>query len=588
MRKDLLVSFLLLLLSIPAVQSLFIPGGFTAHDLTHHVVRQISMDKLLSEGQFPPRWSGELNNGYGYPVFLFNYPLPAMVGEVFYKLGLGYVDSVKAVLFLSMVISVLGMYLFLNALLKDRLAAFLGAIFYLYAPLRFLTVYVSAAVGSALALGILPFVFWSLVLISKGDNSPSLKLRRTRGDRGNWGTMLGGLSLAGLVLAHNVTALIFAPVLLAFGWVILRLRSGQVGEMRVMRKIGVMFLLGLGLSAWFWIPATFERQYTRFDQVFGAFYKDQFPTLWQLIRSPWGYGLSHPQNPEPGDMAYQIGLMHIGVIGVLGLLMFRGISPSTSLRVEEIRVFGGFALALFALSVFLVLKISLPLWENLPFLALVQFPLRFQAWSVFAASIAAALLVKNLPFKKFLVISLLFLVLYANRNHWNINQVFDPGEDYYLNLKTTSTSYGEHLSKWGRIMEQPALAKLEMIRGMGEIRVIRDKSDEILAEVRTEEGGKLRLNQIYFPGWNIEIDGKKIDFDYLSDPDLIGADGESYGLPIFDIDKGNHLVGAKFKNPPVRNLADIITLITVIIFIIVILNLWKWSIPKKWPVKKSY
>ncbi len=94
MKKETLIIALLLLVSVPAVRALFLPGGFTSHDLTHHVIRQISMDKLLSEGQFPPRWSGELNEGFGYPVFLFNYPLPAIIGEGFHKLGLGFVDSV--------------------------------------------------------------------------------------------------------------------------------------------------------------------------------------------------------------------------------------------------------------------------------------------------------------------------------------------------------------------------------------------------------------------------------------------------------------------------------------------------------------
>lgn len=154
MKKELIIILFLLLLSFPAVRTLLQPGGYTSHDLTHHVVRQISMDRLLSEGQFPPRWSGELNNGYGYPVFLFNYPLPAMAGEIFQKIGFGFVDSVKAVLFLSMVISAIGMYLFLKELLGLKLAAFLGAVFYLYTPLRFSGVYVSAAVGSVLALGI--------------------------------------------------------------------------------------------------------------------------------------------------------------------------------------------------------------------------------------------------------------------------------------------------------------------------------------------------------------------------------------------------------------------------------------------------
>lgn len=551
MKKEfVIICLLLLLVSFPAVKALLQGGGFTSHDLTHHIIRQISMDKLLSEGQFPPRWSGELNNGYGYPVFLFNYPLPAMVGEIFHKLGMGYVDSVKAVLFTSMVMSVLGMYLFLNALLKDRGAAFLGAIFYLYAPIRFLNIYVSAAVGSALALGIVPWVFWALVKM--GD----------KGNQGNWGLLGGGMSLALLILAHNVTALIFVPVLLAFGWVILRLRSGQVGWMRGIREIGVMILLGLGLSAWFWMPAILEAQYTRFGEIFGKFYQDQFPSLWQLIRSPWGYGLSHPQNPESGDMSYQLGLVHIGVILVFSLWFIDHGWKSKD------RVIGGFGLAFFVLSVFLMLKISLSLWENLPFLALVQFPLRFSAIAIFSASIAAGLLVKYLPYKKLIFVVLLGLVLYANRNHWNINQIFDPEEDYYLNLKTTATSYGEHLPKWGRVMIKSSPAKLEFIRGVGEVspsaslrvKVIREKSASIMAEVETTISAKLRLNQFYFPGWQIQVNGKKVNFSYLSD-------GESYGLPIFDIEKGRYLVEAEFKNTPIRNLADTISLVSMIVFL---------------------
>ena len=497
-KKELLICLLLIILSFPAVRALLAPGGFTSHDLTHHIVRQISMDKLLSEGQFPPRWSGELNNGYGYPVFLFNYPLPAMFGEIFHKMGLGFVDSVKAVLFSSMILSVLGMYLFLKSLLGSKLAAFLGAIFYLYAPLRFLNVYVSAAVGGALALGIVPFVFWAIL-------------------RGK--TVLGSVFLAALILSHNVTALIFAPLIILFA-----------------RKNLKIILLGLGLSAWFWMPAVLEKQYTRFDEVFGNFYQDQFPSLQQLIRSPWGYGLSHPALPEPGDMSYQIGLVHIGVILVL----------LSRIKSDRLVVF---VLAVFALSIFLMLKISLPLWENLPFLSMVQFPLRFQAISIFAASIAAGLLIKYLPFKKILFFSLLFLVIYANRNHWHINQVFDPGEDYYLNLKTTSTTYGEHLPKWGKIYDSPSPGKLEFVSGGSQIRMLEDKSHRVMAEIESTSAATLRFNQIYFPGWELKVDNK------------------SYSFEQFDIDAGKHIILAEFKNTLVRNLADGISLATVIVFL---------------------
>lgn len=510
-----LVYLLLLLLTFPAVRALLLPGGFTSHDLTHHVIRQISMDELLSEGQFPPRWSGELNNGYGYPVFLFNYPLPAMLGEVFHKLGFGFVDSVKAVLFSSMILSVLGMYLFLRALLGLKLAAFLGAMFYLYAPIRFSNVYVSASVGSALALGIVPFIFWALL---------QRKIK------------MGSAFLAALILAHNVTALIFAPVILIFGW-------------RAKRIIP----LGLGLSAWFWLPAILEKGFTRFDLTFSNFYKDQFPSFWQLIRSPWGYGLSHPQNPGPGDMSYQLGLIHILVVMIYGIwFMVYG-------RNNKDRFLGIFTLTAFILSVFLMLKISLTLWENLPFLSLIQFPLRFQALAIFSASIAAALLVKYLPNKKVIFLVLLSLVLYANRNHWNVNEKFDPGEKYYLDLKTTSTTYGEHLPKWGRIMEKGSPGKLEFVTSKGEIKIIKDQSAQVLAEVEATKEAKLRFNQFYFPGWEIKVDGKKREFNYLSD-------GESYGLPVFDIESGKHLVKAEFKNTPVRNLADAVSIASVVLW----------------------
>lgn len=532
MKKEILIFLLLLLVSFPAVRALLQPGGFTSHDLTHHVIRQISMDKLLSEGQFPPRWSGELNNGYGYPVFLFNYPLPALLGEVFHKVGFNFVDSVKAVLFFSMIISVLGMYLFLKELLGSKLAAFLGAVFYLYAPLRFLNIYVSAAIGSALALGIVPFVFWSITLVIK--------------KKSRWAVLGGAVFLAGLILAHNVTALIFAPVILAFAWVI--------GGKRVIGKMAIMFALGLGLSAWFWLPVLLEKQYIRFDEIYSGFFKDQFVSFWQLLRSPWGYGLSHPQKPEPGDMSYQVGIIQISVMLILIPLLWvkRGI--------REIGIIGLFVLAFFLLSIFMILKISLPVWDNLPFLGLIQFPLRFQAVAVFSASIAAALLIKNLSYRSFLFLILLILVIYANRNHWHINEKFDPGEEYYLNLKTVSTSYGEHLPKWGRLMGKSATGKLEFVEGGGKISLIKDDSSGVLAEMEATGSSKLRLNQFYFPGWQIQIDGKQAQFDYLTD-------GESYGLPVFDIQKGKYSLRAQFKNTFVRNLADGISLLSVIIWV---------------------
>ncbi|MBI2599442.1 hypothetical protein HYW43_00810, partial [Candidatus Daviesbacteria bacterium] len=467
MKKELVFILLLLLISIPAVRSLFIPGGFTSHDLTHHVIRQVDMNRLLSEGQFPPRWSGELNNGFGYPVFLFNYPLPALIGELYHTLGFNFVYSVKAVFFSSMILSVLGMYLFLNSYLGSRLAAFLGACFYLYAPHRFLNVYVAASVGSALGEAILPFVFWAMVEIKQGA-------------RYGW-LLLGSMFLALMILSHNITTLIFSLPIISFG-VILIWQSKN--RLELVKKYCLMFLLGFGLSAWFWLPALGEKQYIRFDQIYNQFYQRQFPSLGQLIRSPWGFGLSHPQNPEPGDLSYEIGIIHFLIILFLVPAIF---------LFKKIRLTGLFTIFFFLLSIFLILKISQPLWAAIPLLYTVQFPLRFSALSVFMASVAAALLIKHLPSSKIIFVCLLILVIYANRNHWRINLPYDPGEQYYLSLKTTTASLDEHLPKWGRAMDKPALSKIEFAEGGGEVKMLEEKSAKVVAQVEATTSSKLRL-----------------------------------------------------------------------------------------------
>lgn len=544
MKKELIIILLLLFVSFPAVRALIIPGGFTSHDLTHHVVRQISMDKLLSEGQFPPRWSGDLGNGYGYPLFLFNYPLPALIGEIFHKLGLGFVDSVKAVFFLSIILSTIGMYLFLKSLFKSSLSAFLGAVFYLYAPIHLIVVYVSGAPGASMGLVFPPFIFWAIVELWQKNSNKFL--------------LLGSFSLAGLILSHNITAFIFMPVILAFA-IVLRLFTSKKESPNFLRNIILMFLIGLGLSAFFWLPAMWEKQFIRYDALMKQVYLNQFPSLKQIIYSPWGYGLSHPKLPE-GGMSYQVGLIHLTVMIILIPLLW------LLRKRKEFLFLGLLSVLSFIISIFFMLEISQPLWDNLPFLSYVQFPVRILIVPVFSASLAAALLIKYLPWKKVLFTVLLLLVLYANRNHLGINQKFDPGEGYYQSIKSTTTSFDEDLPIWViKIRTKASPGKFSLLSGASEISILENKSARVLVEINATLSARVRLNQYYFPGWDIKVDNKPVSFNYK-------IDGESYGLPVFDIESGKHMVLAEFKNTFIRNMGDGIS---VIILTITILYLCK-------------
>lgn len=118
---------------------------------------------LLADGQIPPRFSLMLLGHLGYPIFVFSYHLPFILGSLFSALGFNLTNSLKLVFGLSLWWSGLGMYLLLRQWFKP-LPSFVGAFLFLAAPYRLLLIFVRAAVGEALALSLLP---WLLLAFHK-------------------------------------------------------------------------------------------------------------------------------------------------------------------------------------------------------------------------------------------------------------------------------------------------------------------------------------------------------------------------------------------------------------------------------------
>jgi len=532
MRKQLLIICTLIVISIPSVRDLFKPGAFTSHDLTHHIVRTIHMDKILSEGQFPPRWVGDLNWGYGYPLFLFNYPLPSIIAVGFHYLGLSYIWSVKMTMALSMVASSIFAYIFLRYLFQSELAGFVGALFYLYAPIRFLNVYVSATFGNAVAFMFVPLVFWSITKSSRGEQDKK-------------SLILGSLSLAGLILSHNIMALMFLPVVFAYSTFLFFQKPSRY----IIRNTSYIILLGLGLSSFFLLPALFEKSLIRYDSALTGFYKSHFPAWWQLIRSHWGYGFSHP-GTVLDDMSFQIGLAHIMVVVISAFFIFK-----RSLLAKPGDSLAKFFLFIFSVSIFLMLEVSTPIWETVPLLPYLQMPWRLLAVSVFAASILAAWLVTQFNFRLPIALFLSLAVLIANRNHMRINEILPHADADYLLINNSTTMASEHLPKGANKFDNQPIVKqkLETINNAS-ITIIRNTSTEIIAQIQTPGENKLKFNQVYFPGWTYTQNGKTITGEFVP----------SYPIPVFSLTPGTHSFIAKFTNTPIRNIADIISVVSVV------------------------
>lgn len=535
MKKNILVFILLFILSLPAVNSLLQPGSYASHDLNYHIGRVIDMDKLLAEGQFPPRWSGDLNLGYGYPLFLFIYPTPAIFGAMMHRLGMNFVDSVKWVMIISILMGVFGMYLFLKELFnKHKLASILGSMFYVYAPVTFVNLYVSAEVGTIVAMGILPFVFWSIVA-HQNKNRQSLPI--------------GAVSLAILITSHNITALIFAPVILIFS-LILVLQSND--KLELSKHILSILILGVGLSAFFWFPAIIERKYILYDVIMKNFWLKRFADFWQIIIPSWGYGLSYPSTKD--SVSHQIGVVHIAIFTLLLV-----VTPFLR-KNRKFLTWSLFVILFSLIGFYLMQSISRPIWETLPLLYLVQFPPRFLILIIFSLSIGTALLIKYLPFNKVMFIILLISIIWANWGYLSTNKKIDVSDNYSIFLNDSTTAFNEHLPRWAYVPENPSNDKIIILNGSGTVSVVKNTSVDVVANIDMPLDGQIRFNQFYFPGWKYTIDGKPVEYSYSSSH-------ENRGLPLFNIASGRHEFIAIFEDTLDRKISDLISEISLIVLL---------------------
>src|SRR5436305_12330593 len=108
--KPLAIITIAFLVSLPIIFPLFHSGYFPTHDGEWAVVRLGDMFRTLRDHQFPARYSGYLNFGYGYPLFNFVYPAPYYVGMIFHLFKIGLVDSIKLLFALSVILSAITMY----------------------------------------------------------------------------------------------------------------------------------------------------------------------------------------------------------------------------------------------------------------------------------------------------------------------------------------------------------------------------------------------------------------------------------------------------------------------------------------------
>ncbi|MFZ3302004.1 MAG: glycosyltransferase family 39 protein [Microgenomates group bacterium] len=545
---DRYITIIIVVISIPAVRYLFVQGYFGVSD-DLHIGWLFEMDRAVRSLQFPPRFVPDLSFGFGYPLFSFVYPLPFYIAEAFHLIGFSLVNSIKLVFGLSIPISMYLMYKLLRYFVPEDFSL-AGAVLYVYAPYRALEMFVRGTIGEIVA-----FVFFPLIILSF--------LKLTSGERSLKWVGISGLSVAGLILSHNIMAYMFMPFLLLL--VIARIIWIAADKKQVIINCLKSLSLGLLSSIYFWFPAIFESRLMKYDTVFNFY--DHYPALKQFVTPYWGYGASVPGNYD--TMSFYMGMTGLVVV-LLGSLLF--VIKRKKFTKEE-SVFIGWSIAVVLISIFMMNFRSAWFWRNLPLLPYFQFPWRFLAMITLFSPFFIIVFHKLSGFKlfKFIPFIVIFASIYLNFDYFKTSEYLGRMDDYYVNRYIPyPAASSEYLKTSEEYLRLPKATEARpnknypraysMVDGVNlEIK----ETSSLDAIITTESSNEFELSysKYNYTGWKAMIDGKKVEI----------YSGKPYGQIAFLVPSGKHLVEVKYGESSMRlvfNLISMVSLGTAIYLII--------------------
>jgi hypothetical protein len=341
-----------------AITPQLIRGNSCGHDFNVHLVSWLDCVNAWRHGIIYPHWTPSANWGAGEPRFVFYPPLTWMLGAA---LGLVLPWTLAPIALTFLVLAGTGLATRALALEAcSNAVSTLAGCASIFSGFALFTAYERAAFPEFMGGIFLPLLV--LYILRDRNSSTSLARRAFDGSTVPLALALGCAWLSNAPLGVIASYLLAALALL---WAVLRKSWAPV------LRAAVAAALGLGVTAFYWIPSALERNWVDIRQA----YEDpgyNFENNWLF---------AHHANPLLAlhdvvlHTASMISITMIAVaLAALLLCWRRGILPlqkSTSARIW-------IPLAAIPLVVFVLLfPISRPLWHLLPEWRFLQYPWRW-------------------------------------------------------------------------------------------------------------------------------------------------------------------------------------------------------------------
>lgn len=545
-----------LILTLPLWQTRFM---WTA-DGRLHMLRIYELNEALRQGIVYPRWSENLYFGYGYPVFNFYSPLSYYIVETWHLLGFDLIDSLKLFFALCFPLAALGTYVLardvfagvLTERWQNEAASVLAAIAYAAAPYLLIDIYVRGAIAEMIAMALLPFLIWAL--------------RRTVFQRGWSGVALTALTLALLILSHNLTTYFAVPVLFFYVLVLLFLVSGWRARLEAVGRLTLGGVIGLGLSAFYWMPAFLEMSLVYVGQPEVANIPlrqrltEHFLSLGRVLEFSWFYNYV--------DAPWPLGLAAL-VLAIIGLVLaWRWLNKQLKLEM----VYWGVVVLVITV---LLTDIAEPLWLAIPRLWVIQFPWRLTVFWTMGVSLLVGLV--GVALAKFfrerplvawginllLIMNLVVIALLnLHPSIWRLPEFQDVSVGMIARDEVVSRVPGasffeppiaEYLPFSVKGVPFPQLRARKTLDAVPinppTVELVSQKAQDWQLRVSSADPISLTLRSFYYPDWHASLDSTALTPYPATDFGLVGVD-----LPA-----GDHTVSLTQSTSPSMFLGNLLT-----------------------------
>jgi len=528
-------SLLVVACSCLTVSSLLTTRGLpNTADGALHLFRSLELVEAWRTGDMYPRWAPHFCFGFGYPIFNYVPPLLRYLAGATSLAGLTMQDAMKVVVALGVVAGSFGVFLFVSRFCSMPAAAIAGCA-YALAPVRLFEVYIQGNYPQLLATAVMPYCLLAACSLGEGAGKRAF--------------ILLGTSTSFLFLCHNISALLFFPIFVAYaGW-----HAARCKDRRMPLVLALALLSGALMASFFVLPAWLERPFVQTERLRVGFFdfRHYFVDLPELLAFPQrlDFRCANPYFPRS-----------VGGHVVLAAL------PSLAMLGRNVRARGevAFMWASVGLCLFMASPVSEPVWSAVPVLAYVEFPARV----LNVAGLALAVLVGAavdawagylhgawLPFALTIVIIGACPYLFPRKPFidWSGATVTDVVQFESESGALGTTSAGEYLPR--AVTERPSADWWEWFQN---VEVRERTSRTVRLTVEAEKAGSLALPVFYFPDWQAEVDGMpaEVRVQHLR------------GMAQVRVPQGVHDVILRLADTPVRVMAWKLSLIGVGLLIV--------------------